>query len=291
MDEKKAKVLYSKSGESIYIYIRSPYTEKYTRYEFLRVENPYIQYDCWKILHIDFCDAELNPQFTNLPGGCECEGALRERLENGSVASDFIGGYHGDEIMTKLTVLIDGNELDMSKDHDLTVCESVQAIIESQLFRVDSKEKVFDRVRIDTWSENGVEIKNKYITAAKISIERAATSLLGVCINENGYEGLIKEHWDNVSNQWIEICDFETHKNMCNSTGLVEARMRGLIDVYLNTYDCKINGVETSPYGHFSYQAYKPKRVKIYVDPFVNRTLEVGDVFESTSLQAMFARE
>ena len=35
----------------------------------------------------------------------------------------------------------------------------------------------------------------------------------------------------------------------------------------------------------------KIKNVKIYVDPFNDRTLDVGDVFESTSFQSVFARE
>ena len=179
----------------------------------------------------------------------------------------------------------------MSNDYSLTECKDVQATVKSVLFRVDSNEKVFDRTRVDTWTENGVEIKNRYDTLATISIERASISLLGVCINESGYEGIIKEHWDNVSGQWMEICEFNAHTNRCNAEGFVEAKMKGLLDVYLNTYDYRINVEDTVPYGHFSYQAYSPKRVKIYVDPFRNRTLETGDVFECTSLQAMFPTE
>ena len=285
------KVLYSKEGESLYIYMPSPFTDKYTKYAFLRIVNPYTKYDCWRIYRIEICDSELNMLYSNQPGETECEGALRERLADGKVASDFIGGYHGDEKMTKLTVYVDGQELDMSKDHALTECDSVKTVVESVLFRVDSDEKVFDRVKTDTWTKDGVEIKNKFSTVAKITIERAATSMIAVCPNLGDYQGLVREHWDNVSNTWIEICQFDNHMNKCNATGLIEARMRGLLDVYLNTYDCTINGIPTSPYGHFSYQAYNPRKVKIYVDPFTNRTLEVGDVFESTSFQAIFARE
>ncbi len=282
------KLLYTKNGETMYIYIPSPHTDKFTRYAFVHHKNPYIKYDCWRILHIYFCDSDLTPLYSNLPGECECEGALRERLADGSVASDFIGGYHGDESLIDITVLVDGEELDLSCDYPLTECECVKATVRSYLFRVDSDEKVFERTKTDTFTNKGVEIKNRYETLAKISIERAATSLLGICLSDNGFDGLIREHWDNISQNWIEICDFETHQNKCNAEGFVEAKMRGLLDVYFNTYDCKINGEPTVPYGHFSYQAYKPKRVKIYVDPFRNRTLEVGDVYESTSFQAMF---
>lgn len=287
--ENGKKLLYTKTGETMHIYIPSPHTNKLTRYDFVHHKNPYIQYDCWRILTIFICDPDLNPLYTNSPGECECEGALRERLSDGSVASDFIGGYHGDETLIDIEVLVDGKPLDLSRDYPLTECESVKATVRSYLFRVDSDEKVFKRTKTDSFTNKGVEIKNRYETLAQISIERAATSLLGICLSDNGFDGLIREHWDNISNQWIEIEEFDTHKNKCNATGFVEARMRGLLDVHLNTYDCTINGVPTAPYGHFSYQAYRPKRVKIYVDPFTNRTLEVGDVYESTSFQAMFA--
>lgn len=285
------KILYSKEGEALYIYLPSPYSDKITRYEFLHFVNPNIHYDCWRIYRIEICDRELNVLYTNQPGETECEGALRERLADGTVASDFIGGYHGDEYMTKVTVCVDGRELDMSKDYPVTECELVKAVVESVLFRVDSDEKVFDRVKTDTWTAEGVEIKNKFSTVAKIAIERAATSMIAVCPNVGERSGLVTVHWDNVSDQWIEIGEFDHHMNKCNATGLIEARMRGLLDVHLKTTDYKINGVPTLPYGHFSYQAYKIKKVKIYVDPFNDRTLDVGDVFESTSFQSVFARE
>ena len=285
------KILYSKEGEVLSVYLPSPYSDKITRYEFLRLVNPNTNYDCWRIYRIEICDRELNALYTNQPGETECEGALRERLADGSVASDFIGGYHGDEYMTKLTVMVDGQELDLSKDYPVTECELVKAVVESVLFRVDSDEKVFDRVKTDTWTADGVEIKNKFTTLAKIKIERPATSMIAVCPTVGERQGLVTEHWDNVSGQWMEICDFDHHMNKCNATGLIEARMRGLLDVHLKTTEYKINGVPTEPYGHFSYQAYKVKKVKIYVDPFTDRTLDVGDVFESTSFQAIFARE
>ena len=229
--------------------------------------------------------------YTNSPGETECEGALRERLPDGKVASDFIGGYHGDEALIDIEISVDGKPLDLSKDYTLTECECVKATVKSYLYRVDSNEKVFFRTKTDTFTDKGVEIKNRFETLAKISIERSATSLLGIVLCDGEYRGLIREHWDNISQNWMTIEEFSEHQNRCNAIGFVEARMRGLLDVHLNTYDCTINGVPTTPYGHFSYQAYRPKRVKIYVDPFTNRTLEVGDVYESTSFQAMFAAE
>lgn len=74
------KILYSKEGETLYIFLLSPYSDKIPRYEFLRDVNPGTHYDCWRIYRIEICDRELNVLYTNQPGENECEGALRERL-------------------------------------------------------------------------------------------------------------------------------------------------------------------------------------------------------------------
>ena len=80
----------------------------------------------------------------------ECEGALQERYADNSLAADFISGYHGDEKLKKITVLVDGVEIDMSKDYDLTACESVQTIVESIVYSCNTTNQVFDRVRTNT---------------------------------------------------------------------------------------------------------------------------------------------
>ena len=91
------KVIYSKNGDNLHIYIRSPYTEKYTRYDFVRNTNDSIKFDSWKLWSIEICDSDLNKLYnTSVDNMTECEGALQERYADGALAADFIGGYHGD---------------------------------------------------------------------------------------------------------------------------------------------------------------------------------------------------
>ena len=74
---------------------------------------------------------------------------------------------------------------------------------------------------------------------------------------------------------------------------MTETRMRGILDVCVKAYDCTFNGAPLSPTGHFSYNYFSDtnKRVKIYLAPFYDRQFEVGDIFESTSFQSVFAAE
>ena len=276
------------------IYIRSPYTEKYTRYDFVRSTNKSINFDSWKLWSIEICDNNLNKVYnTATDDMTECEGALQERYADNSLAADFISGYHGDEKLKKITVLVDGAEIDMSKDYDLTACESVQTIVESIVYSCNTTNQVFDRVRTNTWTEAGLEIKNKYIATAQVKIYRPETSMLAIAVDNDGYNGLITEHWDNVHNEWIEIGEFTKSEGKYSAAGMTEARMRGLLDVCVKAYDCTFNGEALSPTGHFSYNYFGDtnKRVKIYLAPFYDRSFEVGDVFESTSFQSVFATE
>ncbi len=292
--EDAAKVIYSKNGDNLHIYIRSPHTEKYTRYDFVRATNTSINFDSWKLWSIEICDSDLNKVYnTATDDMTECEGALQERYSDGTLAADFIGGYHGDEKLKKITVLVDGVEIDMSKDYDLTACESVQAIVESVIYRCETTEQVFDRVRTNTWTEAGLEIKNKYVATAQIKIYRPETSMLAIAVDNDGYNGLITEHWDNVHNEWIEIGKFTESEGKYSAAGMTEARMRGLLDVCVKAYDCTFNGEALSPTGHFSYNYFSDtnKRIKIYLAPLYDRQFEVGDVFESTSFQSVFATE
>ena len=289
-----AKVIFSKTGNKMQIYLRSPDAEKYTKYDFIYIENASRKFASWKLESIEICDSDLNKLYNTMVGdSTECEGALQERYADGSLASDFIGGYHGDEKLKKITVFIDGIELDMSKDYDLTACESVQTIVESELFSCDTTNKVFDRVRTNTWTKDGLEIKNKYTATAKITINRPETSMLAISLDYGEYKGLITEHWDNVHNEWIEIGEFNVSEGRYSASGMTEAKMRGLLNVSVSAYDCTFNGQALTPTGHFSYNYFSEDnmRVKIYIAPFSNRTFAVGDVFESTSFQSVFAAE
>ena len=282
------RVLFSKTGEKMYIYLRSPYTEKYTRYEFRREVVASTNYDSWKIMDISICDSSLGVLYTTVVGACELEGAIKD-----PAAADFIGGWHGDEYLVKLTVLIDGAELDMSLDYPLTACESIQAVVESYLNRCETTQKAFERTRINTWTEQGLEIHNRFVAVESFNIHRAATSMLAIAFKD----GIITEHKSTNMTEWTEIPDYKSQNGVNiqhNSTGVTKAELRGKIYVSVEMTKHELNGVQTSPFGSFSYDHFgsdSARRIKIYIEPFYNVTMAAGDVLEIVSFQQVFALE
>ncbi|MBE6583838.1 MAG: hypothetical protein E7649_02475 [Ruminococcaceae bacterium] len=294
------KVIYQKTGEHMYIYVRSnvPGVDKYTRYEFKRIVDNTTKFDSWKISMIDICDSDLNLLYTTVQGACELEAAIQEKLNygQGTAAADFIGGWHGDEYMTSIKILVDGVELDMSKDYALKGCDSVQAVVESYLNRCSANtttdEKVFDRVKTDTWTKDGLVIHNKFTATDDIFIQRAATSMLAIKFGT----GIITEH-RNTNLAWTTIPDFQAQNASgitFDTSNVTWAEFRGKINVRVEMSDYKINDrVPTTGWGSFSYDYFgaDARRVKIYIEPFYMEQLYAGDVFECTSTQSIFAAE
>lgn len=293
------KVIYQKTGDRMYIYVRSNVSgvDKYTRYEFIHLTDEATKYDSWKILNMDICDELLNPIFSTVVGANECEAAIQEKLNygQGTAAADFIGGYHGDEYMTSLKVYVDGVELDMSKDYDFTGCESVQAVVASYLNRcsanTETPEKVFDRVKTDTWTKDGLVIHNKFTATDDIFIQRPALSMLAIAFKD----GIITEH-RNTNLAWTAIPDFQAQNASgisVSSDGVTWAEFRGKINVRVEMSDYTLNGNATQAKGWFSYDYFgaNSRRVKIYIEPFYMQQLYEGDVLECTSTQTVFAAE
>lgn len=304
------EVLFEKIGEKMYIYVRSNVegVNKYTRYEFKRMVNESTKFDSWKISMIDICDDKLNFLYTTVEGACELEAAIQEKLNygTGKAAADFIGGYHGDEYMTSIKIIVDGKEINMNDNYALTACESVQAVVESYLNRctVDypTPEKVFDRVKIDTWTKDGLVIYNKFTATADIFVQRPATSMLAIKFGT----GLITE-LRNTNLDWADIPDYTSQNGgsdadmasgIMNSVkfdtaGVTWAEFRGKLNVRVEMSDYTVNGVQTDATGSFSYDYFgaNSRRVKIYIEPFHMKQLYAGDVLECTSTQSIFAAE
>jgi hypothetical protein len=286
--ENADKVVYQKTGNKMYVYVRSNVegVEKYTRYEFKRITDDSRKLDTWKISSIDICDSSLNFLYSTVVGACECEAAIKE---NG--AADFVGGWHGDEYMTAIKILVDGEELDLSKDYDFAGCESIQAVVESYLNRCDTEQKLFERVKIDTWTKDGLVINNKFTVLDNVFVHRAATSMLAISFKD----GIITDH-RNTNLAWTAIPDYQKQNESgitFDTNGVTWAEFRGKINVRVEMTDNKINGVLTAVTGSFNYDHFggDNRRVKIYIEPAYNFNLYAGDVFECTSTQSIFAAE
>ena len=197
--------------------------------------------------------------------------------------------------MTGIKILIDGKEIDMNKNYALTACESVQAIVESYLNRCNTTQKLFERVKIDTWTEEGLVIYNKFNVIENVLVRRAATSMLAIAYRD----GIITEH-RNTNLDWTAIPDYQVQNATdvtlgftFNPEGVTWAELRGKINVRVEMTGNTINGVPTEARGTFNYDHFggTNRRVKIYIEHKYNFQLYAGDVFECTSTQSIFAAE
>lgn len=158
-EAKKCKV--KKTGNKLDIYIPSKISSKYIHFAYERVISPSINFDQWKVMDTNVCDSSLNVLFDlyGTSNNVEWEGVVEERG-----ASDFIGGYHGDETNTMLSVMIDGKEINLSSDFSVTDCEEIFIVNKSIVNSCNAPtNQLFTRYKVSTWNKDKYTIRNRWI--------------------------------------------------------------------------------------------------------------------------------
>lgn len=112
--------------------------------------------------------------------GWDFDGVIKLKDE-----SDFIGGYHGNEIMSKCLVLVDG----VVKTSYEGTCDSVDIIVFSDVYIADHSSIAYNKQKIISFMKDRYTIKNTYKSIGSHEIERVRTSLfsLDVADGENGF--------------------------------------------------------------------------------------------------------
>lgn len=290
------KVIYEKRGEELYVYIRSPYAESYTRYKFAYRKDTSSAYEGWMIHSVAICDTDLEVlYYASRELSTDLEGAIQTYMGDGStIAADFVGGAHGDETYRSIKITVDGVELDMSLDYLLTACESVVAVVESDVFRCNTTERIFDRTKTISWSEAGMEITNSYDVLVDVKVERPAVGMLVVYRDDSGYKDTVTKHWDNISETWIDVVWPEKPTANHSQQGMTYAELDGnYIKASLEIKDFGVNGIPTANKGWFNYDSWYVgnQRVKIYLDIFLRKELKAGDNMHCTAVHKVFAKE
>ena len=290
------KVIFEKKGQELYVYIRSPYAEKYTRYKFAYRKDTASAYEGWMIHSTAICDTDLDVlYYASRELSTDLEGAIQTYMSDGTtVAKDFVGGAHGDETYRTIKITVDGVDLDMSKDYLLTACTSVVAVVESDVFRCETDEKIFDRTKTISWSEEGMEIENSYDVLVDVKVERPAVGMLVVYRDDSGYKDIVTKHWDNISNKWIDVVWPDKPTANHSQQGMTYAELDGnYIKASLEIKDFGVNGEKTANKGWFNYDSWYVgnQRVKIYLDIFLRKELKAGDNMHCTAVHKVFAKE
>ena len=114
------EVVVSVTSEGFDVYIKGSdiYGTDYVQYPFKHVKNKSINADLYRIFNAYAVERTGDTTFVKtisapLLSTGELEFAVRE-LVNGASAADFIGGYHGDENLTSVSLKVDGVEIDLN---------------------------------------------------------------------------------------------------------------------------------------------------------------------------------
>jgi hypothetical protein len=290
------KVIFEKKGQELYVYIRSPYAEKYTRYKFAYNKNTSINFEGWQLFSVAICDSDLEVlYYTVREKSTDLEGAIQTYMSDGTtIAADFVGGFHGDELYRSVKITVDGVELDLGEDYLLTACTSVVAVVESDVFRCETDERLFDRTKTIRWSEAGMEITLNYEVIVDVKIERPGGAMLVVYRDDSGYKDIVTKHWDNISEKWIDVVWPEKPTANHSQQGMTYAELDGnYIKASLEIKDFGVNGIPTANKGWFNYDSWHVgnQRVKIYLDIFLRKDLKAGDNMHCTAVHKVFAKE
>lgn len=177
-------IIVRKENNDLHIYIPSKTSTNFIRYWYKRVDDDSINMHQWRVQKTYLVDNRFNVLF-DFDGHTEWEGAIRE---NG--ASDFMGGYHGDENNVFLSVMLDGVEIDIhGEDFETQVKNEVRIVNKSLLNRCDTpNDNVFERYKVNIWNKENYIVENKYIALQQINISSSKVCLMSMKYDFNGKE-------------------------------------------------------------------------------------------------------
>lgn len=246
------------------------------KYVLMRINSPSIHANIWRV----YSGAIKNgDSYATLWNGEDADGVVRLVDED-----DFLGGYHGDEIMTSFRLFIDGVE-----SASLTFSEreftEIVAYQESDIYHCNTSAHpdtiAFKRNKIMVFNKDGYTIKNHWTAQETLTVQYAYFGMLTVrnfmsdgvtVLNHGGYTNADYKHFE--------------------STDRIEPASHALTNAVFNTAcgDVTINMVDIGGdnyKGYISYYSTGSPRQKVYLGPINNSAgilLAQGDVLRGEAV-------
>ena len=146
-------------------------TTPIAKYVMKRVTDQSINVDTWRLYSGDlFVDGE----FKNMWSNSDAEGVIRLRGE-----SDFIGGYHGDEVMTSIAFYVDGKLTSHTTSRPKTAFDTIEFYVSSNVYHMETENLAFTRYKKLTFKADGTyRVQNRWIANGNLHISRGALALI-----------------------------------------------------------------------------------------------------------------
>lgn len=154
-------------------------------YIFKKVTDTDINIDTWRLYKGDLIKPDGN--YFKMWLGSDAEGVVQIKGE-----ADFIGGYHGDEIMTDIRIFIDGKEISPSSEIQSSNFNEIAVYVESDVYHCNTSELAdtvaFKRNKYLKFANGVVTIGNEWTAQSDLIVNSAPLSLFQCYYKENDVE-------------------------------------------------------------------------------------------------------
>lgn len=148
-------------------------------------------------------------------------------LESG--AGDFVGGFHGDEVMDSAELCADGKTIDLFNECELQSCNELVFLLTAKMFRCNSDSRQVNNHVLKYTIKSDCEIELDQSVewlVNNLKIDKAMLCMLTIyrCdVQNNRVTDILKYHkWDNDICDIIDTGDFDADSNLiknCSYSG------------------------------------------------------------------------
>lgn len=265
--------LISKTGDTITIVLNK------AKYIFKKVTDTSINVDTWRLYQGDLIKDGL--VVGNMWTNSDAEGAIKLKNEE-----DFVSGYHGDEIMNDITIIIDGKVIDLSNDFSEKNFFKFEVYVKSTVYHCNTSLQAstvaFNRVKYICIGEDKVIVKNKYIAQNDVVVKRATLAVFQ-CYKKYKGKPILNKISNNSDYELFEIPQgdgtISTPSNKMTNAKIYT--INGVIDFNI------VKGQDNSNYNGYINNFADQNRIKVYFD-IIKETSAGVQVKSGESIQCEF---
>ena len=246
-------------------------------YIFKKVTDSSINVNTWRLYEGNLIDKNKTKYL--MWNNSDAEGAIRIKGED-----DFVCGYHGDEQLTTINIIIDGTPIDISSDYNVEFT-NLTIVVTSDVYHcntsINAKNKAFERVKMLNFKGNTVSIANRFKCLEDLLIIRGALMLFQCYKSQDGTT-IINKFSNNNDLIIYDVPNESSEIMPSNSKNMTQAKFYtncGVIDFKA------IKGHENQYYDGYINNFNEQNRLKIYFDYIKSSTngtqVNIGDILQT----------
>lgn len=176
VDIPEKRMFFTKNGDILFIYTHQK--NGWLRHTYERFIDNSINVDVWRATDVYVCSVNFDPLYSITTG--DNEGVIRLDGE-----SDYIGGWHGDEIGQDVFIYVDDNLITSSSNLS-GYCDKVQIIVKSDIYHADTQNLAFIKYKDVTYKGDEILIKCRWIAQSGFTVQHIRAGIYSIYKEHNG---------------------------------------------------------------------------------------------------------